>query len=63
MDDWHVVAAFEDEASGVTLDRPGLEHALELARERRFDLLLVYRVDRPLTEATPIAGPAASAAT
>lgn len=46
MDDWHVVSAFEDQASGVTLDQPGLHHALELARERRFDLLLVYRVDR-----------------
>jgi site-specific DNA recombinase len=46
MEDWHVTAAFEDQASGVTLDRPGLQQALELARERRFDLLLVYRVDR-----------------
>ena len=46
MDDWHAGAAFGDQASGVTLDRPGLQHALEQARERRFDLLLVYRVDR-----------------
>src|SRR6266542_5205410 len=46
MDDWHVTSAFEDQASGVTLNRPGLQQALELARERRFDLLLVYRVDR-----------------
>jgi site-specific DNA recombinase len=46
MEDWRVVHAFEDQASGVTLDRPGLNHALGLARERRFDLLLVYRVDR-----------------
>jgi site-specific DNA recombinase len=46
MDDWRVVHAFDDQASGATLDRPGLQQALELARERRFDLLLVYRVDR-----------------
>jgi site-specific DNA recombinase len=46
MEDWHIVSAFEDQASGVTLDRPGLQQALELARERRYDLLLVYRVDR-----------------
>jgi site-specific DNA recombinase len=46
MDDWQVVSAFEDQASGVTLERPGLQQALERACERRFDLLLVYRVDR-----------------
>ncbi len=46
MEDWHVVHAFADQASGVTLERPGLEQALGLARERRFDLLLCYRVDR-----------------
>jgi site-specific DNA recombinase len=46
MEDWQVVSAFDDQASGVTLERPGLQAALELARERRFDLLLVYRVDR-----------------
>jgi site-specific DNA recombinase len=32
--------------TGSTLARPGLERALALARERRIDLLLVYRVDR-----------------
>jgi len=46
MDDWHIALAFEDQASGTTLERPGLQQALTLARERRFDLLLVYRVDR-----------------
>jgi site-specific DNA recombinase len=46
MEDWHIVSAFEDQASGVTLDRPGLQQALGLAHERRYDLLLVYRVDR-----------------
>jgi site-specific DNA recombinase len=45
MEDWRIVATYEDQASGTTLDRPGLQQALTLARERRFDLLLVYRVD------------------
>ena len=34
------------ERPGRKLDRPGLQAALELAREGRVDLLLVYRVDR-----------------
>ncbi|MGH3042210.1 MAG: recombinase family protein, partial [Gaiellaceae bacterium] len=56
MEDWHVVHAFEDQASGVKLDRPGLEQALGLARERRFDLLLVYRVDRLSRKVRQLAG-------
>jgi site-specific DNA recombinase len=56
MEDWHVVHAFEDQASGVTLDRPGLQQALGLARERRFDLLLVYRVDRLSRKVRQLAG-------
>jgi site-specific DNA recombinase len=43
---WRIVAHHEDRQSGATLKRPGLQQALELARERRIDLLLVYRVDR-----------------
>ena len=46
MEDWRIVASYEDQASGTTLDRPGLQQALALAREKRIDLLLVYRVDR-----------------
>jgi site-specific DNA recombinase len=46
MEGWRIVATYEDQASGTTLDRPGLQQALTLARERRIDLLLVYRVDR-----------------
>ena len=46
MEDWRIVAAHEDQASGTSLDRPGLQAALDLAREKRIDLLLVYRVDR-----------------
>jgi site-specific DNA recombinase len=46
MEDWRIVAAHEDQASGTSIDRPGLQAALDLAREKRIDLLLVYRVDR-----------------
>jgi site-specific DNA recombinase len=46
MGDWRIVAAHEDQASGTSLDRAGLQAALDLAREKRIDLLLVYRVDR-----------------
>jgi site-specific DNA recombinase len=56
MEDWHVVHAFDDQASGVALDRPGLTHALGLARARRFDLLLVYRVDRLSRKVRQLAG-------
>ena len=37
---------FTDQASGATLERPGLQRALELARAGTFDVLLVYRIDR-----------------
>ena len=56
MEDWHVVHAFADQASGVTLERPGLEQALGLARERRFDLLLCYRVDRLSSKVRQLSG-------
>src|SRR6266511_4678552 len=56
MEDWHVVHSFEDQAGGVTLDRPGLTQAIGLARERRFDLLLVYRVDRLSRKVRQLAG-------
>jgi site-specific DNA recombinase len=56
MEDWHVVHTSEDQASAVTLDRPGLKQALCLARERRFDLLLVYRVDRLSRKVRQLAG-------
>ena len=44
--DWQRVATFSDRISGATLDRPALTKALTAARAGRFDLLLVYRVDR-----------------
>jgi len=43
---WTLVATFTDDASGATADRPGLQQALRVARAGRFDVLLVYRVDR-----------------
>jgi site-specific DNA recombinase len=43
---WQITAGYTDDASGATLDRPGLTTALAAARAGRFDLLLVYRLDR-----------------
>lgn len=37
---------YRDEQSGATLERPGLQRALAAGRAGRFDVLLVYRVDR-----------------
>jgi len=61
---WSLVARFEDDASGAKLDRPGLEKALAAARAGRFDVLLVYRVDRFTRRISDLAilpcGPSAS---
>lgn len=46
QDGWRIVRRFTDQMSGATLERPGLERALAEAAAKRFDLLLVYRVDR-----------------
>lgn len=43
---WVLAREFTDQMSGATLERPGLQRALAEARAGRFDLLLVYRVDR-----------------
>jgi site-specific DNA recombinase len=43
---WEITTSFTDDASGATLDRPGLNKALAAARAHRYDLLLVYRLDR-----------------
>src|SRR5437879_7129060 len=43
---WRIVAHEQDQATGAKLDRPGLQAALDLARTRAVDMLLVYRVDR-----------------
>jgi site-specific DNA recombinase len=44
--DWELTTRFSDQASGASTERPGLQRALVEARAGRFDLLLVYRVDR-----------------
>jgi site-specific DNA recombinase len=46
QDGWELTRRFTDQASGATTDRPELQRALVEARAKRFDLLLVYRVDR-----------------
>ncbi len=46
QDGWELVKTFSDQASGATAERPALSAALTAAKARRFDLLLVYRVDR-----------------
>jgi site-specific DNA recombinase len=44
--DWQIVTVYSDDASGATADRPKLQQALAAARAGRYDMLLVYRVDR-----------------
>jgi site-specific DNA recombinase len=46
QDGWRIVRRFTDQASGATLDRPGLRRALSEAAAGVYELLLVYRVDR-----------------
>jgi site-specific DNA recombinase len=46
QDGWRIVRRFTDQASGATLDRPGLRQALSEAAAGVYELLLVYRVDR-----------------
>jgi site-specific DNA recombinase len=43
---WEKVRSFTDQGSGATMERPALQRALTEARAGRYDLLLVYRVDR-----------------
>ena len=47
QDNWELATPpFIDQASGATTDRPALRRALNATRAGRFDVLLVYRVDR-----------------
>lgn len=46
QDNWVLVHEFSDDASGAKIDRPDLNQALLAARAGRYDVLLVYRVDR-----------------
>jgi site-specific DNA recombinase len=43
---WQLALKYTDDMSGTILDRPGLQRALADARLHRYDILLVYRVDR-----------------
>jgi len=46
QDNWELTETFVDQASGATTDRRDLNRALAAARAKKFDVLLVYRVDR-----------------
>ena len=47
QDNWQLVGTpYVDEKSGATTDRPALKRALAAAQAGKFDVLLVYRVDR-----------------
>jgi site-specific DNA recombinase len=46
QDGWRIVRRFEDKASGATVERPALQRMLVEAEAGRFELLLVYKVDR-----------------
>lgn len=43
---WEVVATYEDVTSGAGTRRPGLDRLLTDAHSRRFDLLLLWKLDR-----------------
>jgi site-specific DNA recombinase len=44
--DWQIGRRYEDQFTGTVIDRPALTQLLKDARLGRFDVLLVYRVDR-----------------
>jgi site-specific DNA recombinase len=46
QEDWEMVGTFTDQMSGARLERPVPTNALRAAKAGRFNLLLVYRVDR-----------------
>ena len=43
---WWIARRYEDQFTGTVIDRPALTRLLRDARHDRFDVLLVYRVDR-----------------
>lgn len=43
---WHLLEQFVDEGRGQKVARPGFRALMVAARRRRFDVLVVYRVDR-----------------
>ncbi len=44
--EWRIERRYEDQFTGTVIDRPALTRVLKDARHGRFDVLLVYRVDR-----------------
>jgi site-specific DNA recombinase len=46
QENWQLARRYTDQMSGSTLERAGLQQALSDARAKRYDMLLVYRVDR-----------------
>lgn len=46
QDDWQLVQVYKEAASGATTERSKLDRLRAAARAGRFDLVLVYRVDR-----------------
>jgi site-specific DNA recombinase len=56
QEDWRIIAHHEDRATGTKLDRPGLQAALDLARQGRIDQLLVHRIDRLSRKVRQLAG-------
>src|SRR3990167_4806542 len=43
---WEIVRTYEDKASGTNVNRKGLKDMLTDARKRKFDILLVWKLDR-----------------
>jgi putative DNA-invertase from lambdoid prophage Rac len=43
---WEVIETYHDVISGAKASRPGLNHLMDDARARRFDCLLVWKLDR-----------------
>ena len=44
--DWQLVRSFDEKASGTKDNRPQLIELMKDARQRRFDIVLVYKLDR-----------------
>lgn len=46
MKEWTVSSVYKDTCSGKTMRRPGLDKLIEDAKARKFDAVLVLRIDR-----------------
>ena len=43
---WQIVDTYQDVISGAKANRPGLNSLMDAARARKFDCLLVWKLDR-----------------